>query len=239
MKFKVGDTVKIRETLIVGSSYNGYLFIEAMAKYKGCTATIIDKYQEFYSIDVDYNSWAWTDGMFESLKFTKKDIKSGDILTRRDGTIAIVGEGGDVAGYGYKFTMLTDTLENTGCAGSEYDIVKVERPIGYDVVYVREEETKTNEELHREMWRWLAEHPDKSKEDWFEETKTPRVYSDCFACREAENGVCGLCPLDEDVIGCIDGHGLWAKWNESTDMKVKAALASVIAELPWRSKNEK
>ena len=92
---------------------------------------------------------------------------------------------------------------------------------------------KTNEQKHRELWRWLAEHPDKTKYGYFFEKnirKGPRL--SCYACEEAGDD-CDKCPLDEKVIGC-DG-GLYNDWLFEKDLDKRAALATKIAELPWRS----
>lgn len=66
------------------------------------------------------------------------------------------------------------------------------------------------ESYHRELWTWLAENPDNTKEDWFGEfwkdDTVPNSY--CFAC-EIDNlvrrhlasnegiqeGICKRCPI--------------------------------------------
>lgn len=119
----------------------------------------------------------------------------------------------------------------TNKLGSDLDIVKVERS---QVIWERPEE-KTNEELHRKMWNWLAENPEMGKEDWFvrkKYTADMRPESGCFACDECERD-CGKCPLDRRVIGC--GGGLFNIWSNTPDMHTKSRLAKVIAGLPWKS----
>ena len=94
----------------------------------------------------------------------------------------------------------------------------------------------TYEEAHRAMWRWLAENPDKDKQDWFQMldvyvTEKIPVFM-CFAC-EACRQYCDACPIRKNSIGCNNG-GLFAKWRRSRDLKERAKLAKQIAELPWR-----
>ena len=142
---------------------------------------------------------------------------------------------GCIFNFGENCEYLSDNLTNTGVMGSALDIVKVERP---QVIWERPKE-KTNEELHREMWNWLAENPEMVKEDWFvrkKYTAEMRPANDCFACDECERD-CAKCPLDRRVIGC--GVGLFNIWLNTPDMHTKSRLAKVIAGLPWKSKGER
>lgn len=94
---------------------------------------------------------------------------------------------------------------------------------------------KTNEQKHREMWRWLAGHPDKTKDNYFAENnieEKPECL--CYACEEAGRDNCGECPLGREIIGCRDG--LYNEWRCEEDLDKRAALATRITELPWRSK---
>lgn len=115
-----------------------------------------------------------------------------------------------------------------------FDILKVERP---QVIWERPKE-KTNEELHREMWNWLAENPDKEEGDWLCDNGyigDKDIAGGCFACEECRQH-CDECPLDKRVIGCEDG--LFRVWYTTSDIRTRSRLADVIAGLPWRKSNE-
>lgn len=235
MKYKVGDRVRIREDLQPNVEYEGYYFVPDMGDFKGEIATVINVYGDGYRINEDGGDWKWTDKMFELVEFTKKDLKPGDILTTRSGARIYVKDNGYTAGFGSDSIYLADDLTNTGVMGKHFDIVKVARP---QVIWERPKE-KTNEELHREMWNWLAENPEMGKEDWFvrkKYTADMRPANDCFACDECERD-CDKCPLDRRVIGC--GGGLFNIWLNTPDMHTKSRLAKVIAILPWRRNDEK
>lgn len=229
MKYKVGDRVRIREDLQPNVEYEGDYFVPDMGDFKGEIATVIKVYGDGYRINEDGGDWKWTDKMFEPVEFTKKDLKPGDILTYRNGTRAHVEENGCIFNFGENCEYLSDNLTNTGVMGSALDIVKVERP---QVIWERPKE-KTNEELHREMWNWLAENPEKQKSDWFDKEDVDAL-NECFACEEC-NSNCGECPLDSNVIGCGKSCGLYHIWLASEDVDVRRALAKVIAGLPWKS----
>ena len=236
MKYKVGDRVKIREDLKVDKRYNDCSFTDKMEKYKGKTATVLETIgRDYYELDIDDHKWFWSDGMLELAKFTKDDLKPKDVLTARDGSVFVVGKNGDILyanngirPFGVGDTSLNRDLTNNGDIGKNFDIVKVERP---QVIWEREE--KTNEELHREMWNWLAENPEKKKSDWLDKEKIS-ARDNCFACEEC-NGDCNKCPLDSEVIGCHKPNGLWHVWRTSENADFRKALARVIAELPWKS----
>ncbi len=117
--------------------------------------------------------------------------------------------------------------------------------------------------LHRELWGWLAEHPEKNKIDW------PRwlfnggtVHSPsclCFACEYAlqhmmntlspdeyshfmtEDLKCTVCPFVwPDPRGCQfdegdDMVGLFEEWaNRFANLEVRKRLAIQIRDLPVR-----
>lgn len=75
-------------------------------------------------------------------RFTKKDLKVGDIITLRNGKKG--------KWNGEKFQVrdtcwlneynIENDLTNNGCCGSELDIVKVERQFKTEVVYKRKKE---------------------------------------------------------------------------------------------------
>ena len=83
MKFQIGDCVVIRTDLISDKKYfndgfseehrlnddDGYCeyayFVDEMSDCKGKEATIVSIEDHYYKIDLDDESWVWTDGMFE------------------------------------------------------------------------------------------------------------------------------------------------------------------------------
>ena len=73
MIYNVGDTVKIRTGLIVGSAYGSCEFIAEMQKIEGCTATISEVIsdQDQYKIDVDGSKYFWHSSMFELTSYQK------------------------------------------------------------------------------------------------------------------------------------------------------------------------
>jgi hypothetical protein len=67
---KVGDKVRVREDLIVGSNYGGEMFCGGyMESLKGRIATIVEVYDCLsYVIDIDEDGWMWTEEMFEIIE---------------------------------------------------------------------------------------------------------------------------------------------------------------------------
>ena len=66
MKFKEGDKVKIKNDCVATKKYGSDVFFFFLSAYKGKIATIkfvMEKNR--YSLDIDNELWAWTDGMLE------------------------------------------------------------------------------------------------------------------------------------------------------------------------------
>lgn len=94
---------------------------------------------------------------------------------------------------------------------------------------------------HRKMWRWLAEHPGKQKQDYLEfvEIDWRGMSSSCFLCEyvlgKYEKWECKHCPLDWDERGCTnEDKSLYDEWWYEHDNRRRAELARQIAELPER-----
>lgn len=116
-KYKVGDKVKVREDLKVGNAYsmenNNHFeyYAEYMLKFSGKILTIskIDTYEHGYWVEENYHTW--TDEMFIGLAnqeseadsdsdsttsttetniFTKSNLKTGMIVTTRNGEEHVV-----------------------------------------------------------------------------------------------------------------------------------------------------
>lgn len=69
--FKVGDRVKIKESLDIGSTYEGVCFADEMKEYCGKILTISEVYKTKngirYWMKEDYEEWCWSEEMFESI----------------------------------------------------------------------------------------------------------------------------------------------------------------------------
>jgi len=102
--------------------------------------------------------------------------------------------------------------------------------------------------LHRELWRWLVENPDKEKENWpgWEQVANsyPQIMESasiktlhCFACYMTQD--CDKCLLVWPGLDCSnetegDGKGLFERWNWTKRIKQRAKLAAQIRDLPVR-----
>ena len=65
MKYKVGDIVTIRQDLKLHKEYGNDSVAKNMLNFTGKKATITKIYPDRdYKIDIDDNTWYWTDQMF-------------------------------------------------------------------------------------------------------------------------------------------------------------------------------
>lgn len=81
---------------------------------------------------------------------------------------------------------------------------------------------------HRKMWNWLAEHPEKWKDDYFKihHEQFSHINNDCFLCEyDYQNGgkYCGeKCIIDwGNAVGCMDTTsdlGLYKVYYELTSL---------------------
>lgn len=112
---------------------------------------------------------------------------------------------------------------------------------------------------HRKMWNWLAEHPEKDKDDYLELNDFEYVENECFLChysRQNSGYYCGgdcLCDWGEanGCIGsspkiglyelycrlkkhlyCIDENSVWSKDIIEGLQLIISRTARAIAELP-------
>ena len=103
---------------------------------------------------------------------------------------------------------------------------------------------KFNHTAHKELWNWLAENPDKNKEDWPEWSHNggpiQEVENDCFACDALFDGGClggeECCllwpPNDLGKNFCVFG-GLFSQWSDAPlGSQERSSLARQIANLP-------
>lgn len=86
---------------------------------------------------------------------------------------------------------------------------------------------RTQLRQHREMWQWLADHPDKKRSD----------YDGEIGC--AFDGDCDCCPLEWPGGKCMYEYngadaGLFAYWWLSDNHAERRVLALWIKNLPVR-----
>lgn len=87
--------------------------------------------------------------------FTKADLRNGDIVTLRNGEKGEYLEFNGVYDTGLKKNNINSDLTNNGNLGERLDIIKVERPLGYETVYERKKEIL--DEAEKEYLRGVIE----------------------------------------------------------------------------------
>lgn len=112
---------------------------------------------------------------------------------------------------------------------------------------------KSNEELHRELWGWLAE-TGKKKDEWpgwyGKDSIEDAIGNRCFACNEAgwvevnELLDCEMCPII--WFTPLEFHGQCQKidspyrlWEKASSEEVRKYWAAIVRDLPWRSREVK
>lgn len=132
MKFKVGDKVKV-----IAKKHEHGFNIGEIVKIE----EISDRDYKCSSLKKDELWWMGEDE-FTKVKFIKSDLKDGDIVTYRNGDKRTVVAGNLINSNGYiskKLNQYTNELKDT-VIGESLDIIKVERPVKYEIVFEREEE---------------------------------------------------------------------------------------------------
>jgi hypothetical protein len=81
-------------------------------------------------------------------------------------------------------------------------------------------------ELHKEMWLWLADHPDKNKWDWPRWGAVGVIPNHCFACAEADTQCMSKCPVVWGKGLCMDDDSLYTKWRETHDPEIARKIAN-------------
>lgn len=128
MKFKVGDKVRV-----VAKKHGHRFDIGEIVKIE----EISDRNYKCSSLEKNELWWMGED---EFVKFTKADLKDGDIATDREGKKRTVSKGFLVDNFGaISLTYFTEDLKDADGL-QENDIVKVERPVKYETVFERKEE---------------------------------------------------------------------------------------------------
>lgn len=130
MKFKVGDKVKVI------AEKRGHEFdIGEIVKIE----EISDRDYKCSSLEKNELWWMGEDEFVE-WKFTKSDLKDGDIVTQRNGLKKMVFENKLYGSNHFvSLTYYTEDLKDAN-GDEEYDIIKIERPGKYNTIFERKEE---------------------------------------------------------------------------------------------------
>ena len=140
MRFKVGDKARVKKNLRVGKIYDGIYFSTTMDKFKGKVVEIVNIFDNYYGLKEDEWNFYFSDNMLEPA-FTKQDLKAGDKLILRDGSVGFY-NGVDTETHSLNYCNINEDLTNNGTLGSTLDIVKVQRPKKYKTIYEREKARK-------------------------------------------------------------------------------------------------
>ena len=143
MRFYKGKKVRVKNNLRNIEDFSGGL-IPSMEEFEGKIVTITNVYDDKVYIKEDVNGYVWDLRAFEELSFNKDDIKEGDIITLRNGDRLLIDADKDVSDLSGKnnnpvyslYCFENDMTYRDG--NSNYDIVKVERPVEYSIVYDKE-----------------------------------------------------------------------------------------------------
>ena len=134
MKFKVGDTVRVIKCSIEGERCKNL--------NKVSTITEIGEHLCYpYMLKDIREPFKENELALVEKQFTKSDLKDGDIVTYRNGDKRTVIAGNLINSNGYiskKLNQYTNELKDT-VIGESLNIIKVERPVKYEIVFEREE----------------------------------------------------------------------------------------------------
>lgn len=134
MKFKVGDKVRVIKCSIDGERCKNL--------NKVSTITEIGEYLCYpYMLKDISEPFKENELALVEKQFIKSDLKDGDIVTYRNGDKRTVIAGNLINSNGFiskKLNQYTNELKDT-VIGESLDIIKVERPVKYEIVFVREE----------------------------------------------------------------------------------------------------
>lgn len=141
MKFKVGDKVKIKENLSC-KKYGAMYFTSLMRRYRDKEAkiTYISPDGDFCHLDIDSGSWGWSEDMLEpyTSKVTKSDLEDGDYCIFKNKERAIKFGGYVIMNRGtMSLREYSKKLEHN--YDSNYDIVRIDRPVEYKTIYKNDE----------------------------------------------------------------------------------------------------
>ena len=135
MKFKVGDKVKVIKCSIDGERCKNLNKVSTITE-------IIERAVYPYKLEDISETFGERELELVERQFTKSDLKDGDIVTYRNEDKRTVIAGNLINSCGYiskKLNQYTNELKDT-VIGESLDIIKVERPVKYEIVFEREEE---------------------------------------------------------------------------------------------------
>jgi len=87
--------------------------------------------------------------------------------------------------------------------------------------------------LHRKLWNWIADNPDKKKGEW-----PDWIYFDdeikncCFLCEYVDS--CSECLLDWEVTDRCNGDSYYVLYLKSNNEQDRSKYARIIANLKER-----
>lgn len=148
MKFKVGDTVKIRAREDIKKKLRNTVlnieecsFIPEMEEYAGQVSQIKDitRYGA-YKLNIDDGEYNWSDYMFEpyAVNIRKSDLEDGDYCVFKNGNKAIKKGKYVVMDCGaISLREYSNKLEHN--LDSRFDIVRIDRPVKYKTIYKNDE----------------------------------------------------------------------------------------------------
>ena len=146
MRFYKGKKVRVKNNLRNIEDFRGGL-TPSMEEFEGKIVTITNVYNDKVYIKEDVDGYVWDLRAFEELEglvINKDDIKEGDIITLRNGDRLLIDADKGVSDLSDEnnnpvyslYCFENDMTHRNG--NSNYDIVKVERPVEYSIVYDKE-----------------------------------------------------------------------------------------------------
>ena len=91
--------------------------------------------------------------------------------------------------------------------------------------------------LHRQLWMWLAENPEKTKDQWPSwKHIIDKPYFHCWACEYTIDPhlVCSECPVIWKAERCEDKGSEYQQWQDTDNLELRSALALEIVMLSVR-----
>lgn len=147
MGFKVGDIIKGKANGFEGIKKAKVLYVFGkQMKIRIKEHEYKSKQEKTYIVCNSMEDFE----LVEAKKFTKYDLQDGDLITYRNGdkAIKIKGKLRDLVGKTEGLLYISDITEELkyyiGSTNEQLDIIKVERPVKYEIVYERTEEEILN-----------------------------------------------------------------------------------------------
>ena len=147
--FKVGDKVKIRTDLVSNELYDSLVFTKEMMEFCGRKAEIVEVDEDGdYRIDLDEESWIWTDAMFEEevsddAKFRAflREVACGDMVKYSepyDNLYNLVWNYMDEEKINATIDYLCDFYKDfTPTTRKKMTVAEIEKELGYKIEVVK------------------------------------------------------------------------------------------------------